>query len=73
MRRLIARRTHLVFETPLHIGKRPLIVAVEAWALRLSGEGAAPRPRYHVGASLEPSGAHCRRREADRTCSYTDK
>jgi hypothetical protein len=39
MRRLIARRTRLVFETPLHIGKRPLIVAVEAWGLRLRENG----------------------------------
>lgn len=35
MTRLIARRTPLVFETPLLIGKRPLIVAVKGWGLRL--------------------------------------
>jgi hypothetical protein len=39
MTRLIARRTRLVFETPLRIGKRPLIVAVEAWGLRLREKG----------------------------------
>jgi hypothetical protein len=39
MRRLIARRTRLVFETPLRIGKRPLIVAVETWGLRLREKG----------------------------------
>jgi hypothetical protein len=39
MTRLIARRTRLVFETPLVIGNRPLIVAVEAWGLRLREKG----------------------------------
>ena len=39
MTRLIARRTRLVFETPLRIGKRPLIVAVEALGLRLREKG----------------------------------
>ena len=39
MTRLIDRRRRLVFETPLFIGKRPLIVAVEAWGLRLREKG----------------------------------
>ena len=39
MTRLIARRTRLVLETPLLIGKRPLIVAVEPWGLRLHEKG----------------------------------
>ena len=39
MTRLIARRTRLVLETPLLIGKRPLIVAVEPWGLRLREKG----------------------------------
>ena len=39
MTRLIARRTRLVLETPLLIGKRPLIVAVEPWGLGLREKG----------------------------------
>ena len=39
MTRLIARRTRLVLETPLLIGKRPLIVAVEPWGLSLHEKG----------------------------------
>ena len=39
MTRLIARRTRLVLETPLLIGKRPLIVAVEPWGLSLREKG----------------------------------
>lgn len=39
MRRLVDRHTRLVFETPLLIGKRPLIVQVEAWGLRLHPKG----------------------------------
>lgn len=39
MTRLIDRRTRLVFETPLLIGKRALLVAVEPWGLRLREKG----------------------------------
>ncbi len=39
MTRLIVRRTRLVLETPLLIGKRPLIVTVEPWGLRLREKG----------------------------------
>lgn len=39
MTRLTCRRRHLVLETPLLIGKRPLIVTVEAWGLRLREKG----------------------------------
>ena len=35
MTRLIDRRRRLVFETPFLIGKRPLVVNVESWGLRL--------------------------------------
>jgi hypothetical protein len=39
MRRLIDRRRRLVLETPLLIGKRPLIVKVEPWGLELREKG----------------------------------
>ena len=39
MTRLIDGGRRLVFETPMFIGKRPLIVAVEAWGLRLREKG----------------------------------
>ena len=39
MTRLIDRRTRLVFETPLLIGRRPLIVTIERWGLRLREKG----------------------------------
>ncbi|MGH9396823.1 MAG: hypothetical protein ACRD18_08225 [Terriglobia bacterium] len=41
MTRLIDRRTRLVFETPLLIGKRPLIAVVEPWGLHLREKGRA--------------------------------
>ncbi len=47
MTRLIDRRTRLVFETPLLIGKRPLIVVVEPWGLRIRQKG-----RRHQGLSI---------------------
>jgi len=39
MKKLIARRRRLVFETPLLIGKRPLVVHVERWGLGLRQKG----------------------------------
>ncbi|MGH9353578.1 MAG: hypothetical protein ACRD2G_15685, partial [Terriglobia bacterium] len=39
MQRLTDRRRRLVFETPFLIGKRPLIVTVEPWGLRLRERG----------------------------------
>jgi len=39
MTRLIDRRTRLAFETPFLIGKRPLIVVVEPWGLRIREKG----------------------------------
>ncbi len=39
MTRLIDRRRRLVFETPLLIGKRPLVVLVEPWGLGLRQKG----------------------------------
>ncbi len=39
MTRLIDRRRRLVFETPLLIGKPPLVVLVEAWGLGLRPKG----------------------------------
>jgi len=39
MKRLIDRQRRLVFETPLLIGKRPLVVMVESWGLRLRPKG----------------------------------
>ena len=39
MKTLIARRRRLVFETPLLIGKRPLVVHVEPWGLGLRQKG----------------------------------
>jgi len=39
MTRLIDRRRRLVLETPLLIGKRPLIVVVEPWGLRIREKG----------------------------------
>lgn len=39
MTRLIDRRRRLAFETPLLIGKRPLIVTVEPWGLSLREKG----------------------------------
>ena len=39
MTRLIDRRTRLVLETPLLIGKRPLVVHVEPWGLGLRQKG----------------------------------
>ena len=41
MTRLIDRRRRLVFETPLLIGKRPLVVLVEAWDFAFVRKGAA--------------------------------
>jgi hypothetical protein len=37
--RLIDRQRRLVLETPLLIGKRPLVVLVERWGLRLRPKG----------------------------------
>ena len=39
MTRLIDRRRRLVLETPLLIGKRPLVVLVEPWGLTLREKG----------------------------------
>ena len=39
MKKLIARRRRLVFETPLLVGKRPLVVHVEPWGLGLRQKG----------------------------------
>ena len=39
MMRLIDRRRRLVLETPLLIGKRPLVVLVEPWGLALRQKG----------------------------------
>ena len=39
MTRLIDRTRRLVFETPLLIGKRPLVVRVEPWGLGLRQKG----------------------------------
>ena len=39
MTRLIHRQRRLVFETPFLIGKRPLIVRVEPWGLKLREKG----------------------------------
>ena len=39
MTRLIDRRRRLVLETPLLIGKRPLVVIVEPWGLALRQKG----------------------------------
>jgi hypothetical protein len=39
MTRLIDRRRRLVLETPLLIGKRPLVVLVEPWELALRQKG----------------------------------
>jgi hypothetical protein len=39
MTRLIDRRRRLVLETPLLIGKRPLVVLVEPWGLALRQKG----------------------------------
>ena len=39
MTRLIDRRRRLVLETPLLIGKRPLVVVVEPWGLTLRQKG----------------------------------
>lgn len=39
MTRLIDRQRRLVLETPLLIGKRPLVVLVEPWGLRLREKG----------------------------------
>ena len=39
MTRLIDRRRRLVLETPLLIGKRPLVVVVEPWGLALRQKG----------------------------------
>ena len=39
MTRLIDRRRRLVFETPLLVGKRPLVVYVEPWGLGLRQKG----------------------------------
>jgi hypothetical protein len=35
MQRITDRKTRLAFETPFLVGKRPLIVVVEPWGLRL--------------------------------------
>ncbi|MGH9353778.1 MAG: hypothetical protein ACRD2G_16720 [Terriglobia bacterium] len=43
MTRLIDRRTRLAFETPFLISKRPLIVAVEPWGLRLREKASRAR------------------------------
>jgi hypothetical protein len=43
MTKLIDRRTRLMFETPFFIGRRPLIVTVEAWGLRLREKGLRSR------------------------------
>lgn len=39
MTRLIDRQRRLVFETPLLVGKRPLVVLVEPWGLGLRQKG----------------------------------
>jgi len=52
MTRLIARRTRLVLETPLLIGKRPLIVAVEPWGLRLREKGRRRHGLYITWAQV---------------------
>jgi hypothetical protein len=39
MTRLIDRRRRLVLETPLLIGKRPVVVVVEPWGLALRQKG----------------------------------
>jgi len=39
MTRLIDRRRRLVFETPLLVDKRPLVVLVEPWGLGLRQKG----------------------------------
>jgi hypothetical protein len=39
MTRLIDRRRRLVLETPLLIGKRPLVVVVQPWGLVLRQKG----------------------------------
>ena len=39
MTRLVDRRRRLVLETPLLIGKRPLVVVVEPWGLALRQKG----------------------------------
>jgi hypothetical protein len=39
VKRLIDRQRQLVLETPLFIGKRPLVVRVEPWGLRLRPKG----------------------------------
>lgn len=38
-----------------------------------SGEGAAPRPRYHLGASLESGGHHCRRDKAQQETEFREE
>ncbi len=39
MTRLVDRRRRLALETPFLIGKRPLVVHVEPWGLRLRPKG----------------------------------
>jgi hypothetical protein len=39
MTKLIHLRRRLVFETPFFLGRRPLVVTVEAWGLRLREKG----------------------------------
>lgn len=39
MTKLIHRRTRLVFERPFLVGRRPLVMTVEAWGLRLREKG----------------------------------
>ncbi len=46
MTRLIDRRRRLVLETPLLIGKRPLVAHVEPWGLGLRQKG------YHQQLSI---------------------
>lgn len=43
MTKLICRRRRLMFETPFLIGRRPLIVLVETWGLRLREKGLRDR------------------------------
>jgi hypothetical protein len=43
MTKLIHRRRRLVLETPFLIGRRPVIVAVEPWGLRLREKGLRAR------------------------------
>lgn len=56
MTRLIDRRRRLVLETPLLIGKRPLVVLVEPWGLTLREKGVTrifPLPGRRCGIELQ--------------------